>query len=194
MSQKQIMLKVKSSNQSTFYNIDVTNEDGVIKIKCDCRAGTFKWGCRHKIAILRGDSTCLLDDYQKEEYCEVIKWINNSSLPLLITKYNTIEDNYLKLKNGLNLLKNKILEPEEAEDIFDDEEDTDISVNGKEIYRYDLLKTYFNNIKSRDQKYYENRNPYSNPEYLNMEKDFLKAEADFKLIKSALKTAMKNGA
>lgn len=63
----------------------------------------FSWVCKHKMAFLYKDHTILFDKFQKDFFLEIVGWINNSSYPSLIEKYNKIEADYLKTKLILEL-------------------------------------------------------------------------------------------
>jgi hypothetical protein len=193
---KEIILKAKSSNNYDFYNVTFINEYGILKIKCNCRAGKSSQVCRHKIGLMRGDATFLFDDFQKELLEEVMIWIRNSSFPKLLDEYNKIENKFNLQKNKLNDIEKQCEKKRFA--IYDNEsnlndKDNIIDKNGS-VYRFDLLKSYLKNVKNRDQKYYDEINPYNNPEFVKIKNALLKIEMDFKSIKSVLKSAMKDGA
>jgi hypothetical protein len=194
---KEIILRAKSSNNYDFHNVTFINEGGIIKIKCDCRAGIFSWVCRHKIGLMRGDAKYLFDDAQKELLKEVVNWISNSSFPKLIDEYNKIENEFNLRKKELNKIEERLEEKKFA--IYNDkstninDKDNKTDKNGN-VFRFDLLKIFLKDVKNRDQKYYDEINPYNNPEFVNIKNAFSKIEMDFKSIKSVMKSAMKNGA
>ena len=87
---KLINLKVKSSS-AEFYTIIIEITD-TIKVHCNCGAGIFGKLCKHKIAVLSGDSNILIDIKDKsilEEINGVISksdFFNLNNLSSLLTK------------------------------------------------------------------------------------------------------------
>lgn len=73
---KLINLKVKSSS-AEFYTIIVEITD-TIKVNCNCGAGIFGKLCKHKIAVLSGDSNILIDIKDKSILEEINGVISKS--------------------------------------------------------------------------------------------------------------------
>lgn len=56
--------KVKSSSVESGYHVVVSLEGADTSCACDCQAGLFGKMCKHKLAVLLGDETILLDAEQ----------------------------------------------------------------------------------------------------------------------------------
>jgi hypothetical protein len=99
-----ISLLVKSSSMNGVgYEVVFKNLNGIITIKCNCRAGELTKLCKHKLALIRGDSSILMDDNEDSNFCNVKEWIKNSGLSQLIIELDLAEkalaEKQIELKN-----------------------------------------------------------------------------------------------
>ena len=92
---------VKSSDGISFYKVAFNNRDGVISIKCDCRAGQLNKLCRHKLAIIRGDGEILYDNSQYPEFITIKECIDASPFAQLILEHDSIEKELQKKQREL---------------------------------------------------------------------------------------------
>ena len=62
---EKIVIKVKSSSHSGYYNVifDCNNDD--FSLRCDCKAGSFGKLCKHKRLVALCDLEIAFDDFQK---------------------------------------------------------------------------------------------------------------------------------
>lgn len=95
----------KSSDGISYYKVAFNNRDGVISIKCDCRAGELTKLCRHKLAIIRGDAAILYDNSQYSEFIKIKEWIEASPFAQLILEHDSIEKELQKKQREFRMIK-----------------------------------------------------------------------------------------
>lgn len=103
-----IILYAKSSDGIKFYEVAFNNREGIISIKCDCRAGELTKLCRHKLALIRGDAAILYDNSQNSEFITIKEWISTSPFAQLISDYNSIEKALQEKQRELRKIKEVI--------------------------------------------------------------------------------------
>lgn len=86
-----ITISVKSSDGINIYKVSFNNREGIISIRCDCRAGELTKLCRHKLAIIRGDAAILFDNSQYSEFIKIKGWIETSPFAHLILEHDSLE-------------------------------------------------------------------------------------------------------
>jgi len=102
-------IKAKSS-LGDFYLVSFTLKEGLLGIKCDCQAGRFMQGCKHKLAFLRNDSSILFDPEETPDFIKAVEWIKGSSYPPLMAEIDAAETIMLEHKRVLKNLYRKLEE------------------------------------------------------------------------------------
>jgi hypothetical protein len=97
-----------SSNPDIIYEIIFNNTNGIIDIKCNCPAGEFTKLCKHKLSLIRGDSSNLLDYSAEEDWLTVKGWIEKSPFKNLIIEHDLAEKNFQEAQKSLKKIKEKI--------------------------------------------------------------------------------------
>lgn len=82
----EIVVLLVSSSQPEPYEVSVTVESDALAIRCTCPAGEWGKYCKHKAAVVLGDSTALYGDEQVERFEQARKWIVASTLPTLFAE------------------------------------------------------------------------------------------------------------
>lgn len=104
-----IALFVKSSSMTgVSYEVVFKNIDGIITIKCNCRAGELTKLCKHKLALIRGDSSILMDGDEDYNFRNVKEWIKNSALFQLIIEHDLAEKALAEKQKELKKIKDKL--------------------------------------------------------------------------------------
>ena len=75
---------VKSSSGKETYKVDFIDEDGRLKVKCDCPAGRFGKFCKHKLSLLQGYADMLYNETQEEELYKISERVQKSDYLWLI--------------------------------------------------------------------------------------------------------------
>jgi hypothetical protein len=104
-----IALLVKSSSMpGVGYEVVFKNINGVISIKCNCRAGELTKLCKHKLALIRGDSSILMEDNEDYNFINVKEWIKNSLFSRLIIEHDVAEKALTEKQQELKKIKDRI--------------------------------------------------------------------------------------
>jgi len=104
-----ITLLVKSSSiPGIAYEVDFKNTNGIVTIKCNCRAGELTKLCKHKLALIRGDSSILIDDNEDHNFIHVKEWIKNSAFSQLIIEHDLAEKTIVEKQKELKKIKDRI--------------------------------------------------------------------------------------
>ena len=104
-----IALLVKSSSMAgVSYEVVFKNNNGIITIKCNCRAGELTKLCKHKLALIRGDSSILMDDNEDYNFINVKEWINNSDFSQLIIEHDLAEKALAEKQQALKKIKDRL--------------------------------------------------------------------------------------
>jgi hypothetical protein len=104
-----LIIKAKSS-LGDFYLVSFTLKDGLLRIKCDCKAGSFMQGCKHKFAFLKNDSSILFDPEEMPDFIKAVEWIKASLYPPLMAEIGVAETVMLEHKRILKNLYRKLEE------------------------------------------------------------------------------------
>jgi hypothetical protein len=75
-----ITLLAKSSSSTTPYKIEFIADGPSVRVYCHCKAGVQRWMCKHKLALILGDSTMLFDPGQTELLSQIQSWPQYSDL------------------------------------------------------------------------------------------------------------------
>jgi hypothetical protein len=92
-----VTLLAKSSSRESPYKVDFMADGPSIRVFCHCQAGVKRWMCKHKLALINGDSNMLFDPRQNELLAQIQLW----------PQYND-------LKTRIQEFQNKVREIEEA--------------------------------------------------------------------------------
>jgi hypothetical protein len=104
-----IALLVKSSSMDgVSYKVVFKNNNGIIDIKCNCRAGELTKLCKHKLALIRGDSSILMDGNEDYNIINVKEWIKNSAFSQLIIEHDLTEKAIAEKQKELKKIKDKL--------------------------------------------------------------------------------------
>jgi len=87
----EILVLIKSSSQPEPYGVTVSVESDALAIRCTCPAGEWGKYCKHKVAVVLGDTTTLYGDDQLGCFEEARKWVVASSLPTLFAEISDAE-------------------------------------------------------------------------------------------------------
>ncbi|MFV8368651.1 hypothetical protein [Flavobacterium sp. LB2R40] len=96
-------IKIKSSSTNETYDVVFKIENNLISINCDCRAGSVKTLCKHRLSLIDGDYTAISNQNDITLLNEIFNKIDKSKIAVLFVELNRIEK---EIKN-LDLLKKK---------------------------------------------------------------------------------------
>jgi hypothetical protein len=77
---EKITLLAKSSSGGRPYKVEFLANGPSVMVQCHCLAGRRKWMCKHKLALITGDSNMLFDPSQAEHLSRIQSWPQYSDL------------------------------------------------------------------------------------------------------------------
>ena len=90
------------------YKVIFNNNNGNITIQCNCRAGELTKLCKHKLALIRCDSSILIDDNEDNNFINVKEWIINSDFSQLIIEHDLAEKALAEKQQALKKIKDRL--------------------------------------------------------------------------------------
>ena len=109
MLEQSVELSVKASSRKRPYRIEVLGQTDKVSVFCDCPAGALGRFCKHKAAVVSGDTALLaLPDEEKNEWEAVRKLLALSSLPAKLMELRDAEKDPEVSKQQIKGLKLRI--------------------------------------------------------------------------------------
>ena len=81
---------IKSSSSDEVYTVTF-NLDKLISINCNCQAGSVKMLCKHRLNLMEGDITALVNKSDASLLPDVLNKIDKTKISALYTDLNAIE-------------------------------------------------------------------------------------------------------
>jgi hypothetical protein len=104
-----IALLVKSSSiAGVGYEVVFKNINNIITIKCNCRAGELTKLCKHKLALIRGDYSILMDGNEGYNVINVKELVKNSQFSQLIIEHDLAEKALAEKQLELRKIKDRL--------------------------------------------------------------------------------------
>jgi uncharacterized Zn finger protein len=103
-----ITFLVKSGSRSAPYSVYFTLENDRMYISCSCPAGRFGKFCKHRIALIQGNSDILYDDSQDEDLYQICDWIQKSEFLDLIFERSKFKTELREAQARLDEVKRKM--------------------------------------------------------------------------------------
>ena len=94
----------KSSGEEPYQVVFIFDEEK-LSITCNCKAGVFGKFCKHKLALLTGDTNMLSEPEQLESLKEVLNQIPATAYPELIDQVHSAELKADEAKRALQKAK-----------------------------------------------------------------------------------------
>jgi hypothetical protein len=93
-----------ASSSGGGYPVDFSDESGAMRVFCHCQAGMLQQICKHKLALLKGDSRMLHDSSQEELLRSVL---GSSSYPALKQAFDEYERAISNIEIEMNAIKQR---------------------------------------------------------------------------------------
>jgi hypothetical protein len=87
---ERVILALSSDGVST-YEVHFTLRNHKVIVDCSCPAGELGKLCRHKIALLNGDTNILFDPSEEDALKAVQLWIQRTGYPKLLKEIEEAE-------------------------------------------------------------------------------------------------------
>ncbi len=84
---KATLLAKSSSGDS--YKVEFTVDGECVRVFCHCQAGVQQWMCKHKLALISGDTKMLFDAAQASLLTEIRAWSQFARLQARIARYES---------------------------------------------------------------------------------------------------------
>ena len=103
---EELTMQVKGSSKDP-YEVTFIKDGDSLTALCDCPAGTFGNLCKHRVAILDGDSRAVVDkDKQKTD--TVVGWLAGTDVESALAQLRSVEADKTAPKSDLVAAKRKV--------------------------------------------------------------------------------------
>ena len=107
-TEKQIMVvKIESSSSGEIYEILLENKNGLVKVDCSCPAGQMEVLCKHRIALLNGDISVLLNESDANAVTDFLNEIEDKIANLFAELNETTKE--IERLNGVKKVQKRII-------------------------------------------------------------------------------------
>lgn len=100
-------VRIKSSSSGEIYTVTF-KIDNLISINCNCQAGLVKTLCKHRLSLLDGDTTSIVDEKDILILNEVLSKIDKAKVENLFAEFDKVEAEIKKLDALKKRLKKEI--------------------------------------------------------------------------------------
>src|SRR3970040_677164 len=102
------IIKIKSSSTNEIYDVVFKIENNLISINCNCRAGLVKTLCKHRLSLIDGDYTSMLNKDETILLNDIFSKIDKSKITNLFVELNRIEKEITDLDSLKKKMKKEI--------------------------------------------------------------------------------------
>jgi hypothetical protein len=95
----------QSSSKPTPYHVVVQSDGAAVAILCDCEAGARGQYCKHKAAVVLGQSSILFDTSQEPELARVSSVLRTTPLFGIVSQIAELDAHLEKTKGQIASLK-----------------------------------------------------------------------------------------
>lgn len=99
---------VKSSSREEPYTVAVSLTNKGLSLFCNCPAGEWGKYCKHKMAVVLGDTQILYDEEQNENFDKIAKLVSESNYPVLVANLRSFEMELETIKKKIKKMKEQI--------------------------------------------------------------------------------------
>lgn len=100
--------EVLSSDGVTTYVVEFSFEFGKLHIYCSCPAGVLGKWCKHKMQLISGDVSGVMDTSSVADFVEMQNWIRSSEFPRLLDALKSAEEEMQSAKTKMNNVKKEL--------------------------------------------------------------------------------------
>ena len=99
---------VKSSSSDSIYCVTFELEGNTLEIHCDCQAGSYGKICKHKLNLLEGATSNLVDLKEFNNISEILSKVNNSDFAAYNSSIKKIDNEIKRLNSEKKKLKKEL--------------------------------------------------------------------------------------
>ncbi len=103
VAQMKVTIQALSSSGSS-YSIDFSDDGGVLRAFCHCPAGELQQMCKHKLALLKGDTKMLYEPSDEKLLKQVL---SSKAYPALKQRLGTYETELMAIEREMAKLKER---------------------------------------------------------------------------------------
>ena len=103
---EELTLQVKGSSSDPYELIFIKDGDSLTAL-CNCPAGTFGNLCKHRVAILDGDSAAVVDD-DATKIASVVEWLVGTDVETALAELRVVESDKEASKPDVVAAKRKL--------------------------------------------------------------------------------------
>ena len=97
-------IQVRSSSSDEVYTVNFKVENGMTSITCNCKAGQMKMLCKHRLNLLDGDVSAIVDESDKSVLPNVLGEIDQEKIANIFTELEEVEQEMY----DLNIINKKL--------------------------------------------------------------------------------------
>jgi hypothetical protein len=101
-------IKIGSSSSDEIYTVSFKVDNGLISINCNCQAGLVKMLCKHRLNLLGGDISSMVDKSEEAALTDILSKIDKTKISDLYTDLNKVELELKKLEAERKKLRKEI--------------------------------------------------------------------------------------
>ncbi len=146
-------LEAKSSGGGS-YNVDFKEQDGLLRVWCDCQAGVWGKFCKHKWQLLNGNEKMLYNSSQIHELKAVNKLAIKRGLDTLHGNIEVIESEKKELVKNQKKAKVKFKKVLDKSIVLSKSQ---FLSEHNELFQIDILIAYTNYKMSKEKKIVEQK-------------------------------------
>ena len=106
VAQDELTFQVKGSSAEPYELTFIKDGDSLTAL-CSCPAGQYGNFCKHRIALLDGNSQAIVSDNQ-DQVPTVVSWLQGTDVAAALTEFRVIEASKESSKNALMAAKRKL--------------------------------------------------------------------------------------
>ncbi len=103
---EELIFKVKGSSADAYELTFIKDGDSLTAL-CTCPAGQFGGLCKHRVAIIDGDSRSVCSD-NADQAKKIVEWVVGTDVEAALSELRTAEKNKELSKDDIKALKKKV--------------------------------------------------------------------------------------
>lgn len=102
-----LKFKIQGSSPEPYKVEFIKIQQSTFSAFCTCKAGQSGQNCKHRMQILKGDTSQLISD-NIDDVKIIQSWVPNSDIEVLLNEISTLETKSQELKNALRIAKKSL--------------------------------------------------------------------------------------
>ena len=107
MSLPTLLVEVRGS-EGDIYQVSFSKDTTGVNVQCSCKAGQIGQFCRHRLSLLAGDKSAMVDTSKESALAEALSWSEFASVKANVSELKKVGVQIETLKKVEASLKKKI--------------------------------------------------------------------------------------